>query len=110
MRTLPIGEPFKPRGSDGWTFVILERNVDVVLCEKTHPLVMHAAYEVAIVQRHDAYDIGKVHVEAGENLPGSEAFGRLAWAAVNIEMARAKFDAVIKAEAEKAAAKQSEKA
>lgn len=81
MRPLPpIGHPFKVRGEPRWTFVILEREGDVVLLKKAHPEVREAHFEVAIVQRHEGFKVGDAFVEAAECLPGAEKFGQLAWA------------------------------
>lgn len=99
MKTLPLNEPFKVHGGSGWTFTMLERVGDVALLRKVHPDVPRAAYEVAIIQRHDAYEIAGKTVEAAEHLPGSEAFGRLAWAPASLAAAREKFNGLVKAAA-----------
>jgi hypothetical protein len=96
MKTLPLNEPFKVHGGSGWTFTMIDRVGDVAIARKVHPDVRRAAYEVAIVQRHEAYELGGKTIEAGENWPGSEAFGRLAWAPASYADARKKFDELIK--------------
>lgn len=102
MKTLPIGTDL-PRRVDGWTLRIVERTGDVALVRKTHPDVTAPAWEVAIVQHNDAREIGGKHVEAGESLPGANAFGQKAWAPVNEAAARAKFGEVVASEAKRAA-------
>lgn len=91
MKLLSVGKPFKPRGSAGWTLVLIERAGDVAIAEKTHPDVTRKAYEVAHIQRHGAYEIGGQRIEAGETWPSSESFGALAWAPATLEAARVRF-------------------
>ena len=89
MRPLP--ETFR---IGGWDFTLVERVGDVVLARKVHPDVPRAAYEVAIVQRHETYTIAGTTVPAHEAMPGTETFGRLAWAPADLPTARARFEAV----------------
>lgn len=87
----PLPETFR---IGGWDFTIVERVGDVVLARKVHPDVPRAAYEVAIVQRHETYTIAGATVPAHEAMPGTETFGRLAWAPVDLPAARVRFEAV----------------
>jgi hypothetical protein len=81
----------------GWDFTTVERIGDVVLLRKVHPDVTRPAYEVAIVQKHETYTIGGCVVEAHEAMPGTEAFGRLAWAPSSFDAARRRFAALVAA-------------
>ena len=95
MKTLPLNTDFHVRGEKGWTFRILERIGDVALVRKTHAETTRTAWEVAIVQHHDAYEIAGRKIEAGESLPSAAAFGQKAWALRDEQEARAKFDALV---------------
>ena len=105
MKILPLNTDF-PRRVDGWTLRIVERTGDVALVRKTHPEVTAPAWEVAIVQHNEAREIGGKHVEAGESLPGANAFGQKAWAPTGEAAARAKFGEVVASEARRVAAKE----
>lgn len=96
MKTLPLNEPFKVHGGAGWTFTMLERIGDAALLRKVHPDVPRAAYEVAIIQHNHEREIAGKLIEAGESLPGAEAFGRIAWAPPTYAAAREKFDGLVK--------------
>lgn len=105
MKTLPFGVDL-PRRVDGWTLRIVGRSGDVVLVRKTHPEVAAPAWEVAIVQHNNERVIGGKTIEAGESLPGAEAFGRLAWAPSGEAAAERKFAEVVASEARRLAAKE----
>lgn len=96
MKTLPMDQYFRVRGEAGWTFRIVERSGDVALIRKTHPDCARPAWEVAIVQRHEAYEIAGRAIEAGESLPPASAFGRLAWAPASEEAARKRFAEMVR--------------
>lgn len=95
MKTLPLNTDFHVRGEKGWTFRIMERIGDVALVRKTHAETTRTAWEVAIVQRHDAYEIAGRKIEAGESLPPATAFGTYAWACAGENAAREKFAKVL---------------
>lgn len=103
MKTLPLNTPFRPRGSDGWTFTITERIGDVALVSKAHPDVSRTAWEVHVVQRHDGYEIAGHKVEAAESLVAAGNFGKHAWAPADEASARVKFGEVVASEAARAA-------
>jgi mitochondrial fission protein ELM1 len=103
VKVLPLQTPFKPRGSDGWTFTIEARTGDVALVSKTHPDVPRRAWEVHVIQRHDGYEINGKPIEAGESLASTTSFGKCAWAPADEAAARKRFDEVVASEADRAA-------
>lgn len=75
----------------GATYRIEERSGDVVLLSRLADTGKPTSFDVAIVQRHDGYEIAGRKVEASEFLPSSEAYGSLAWSYSNRAKAEAKF-------------------
>jgi hypothetical protein len=101
MKTLPLNTDFHVRGEKGWTFRIMERIGDVALVRKTHAETTRTAWEVAIVQRHDAYEKGNVKIEAAETMPSTSQWGRLGWTYRDEKSAKVRFDELVKSAKEK---------
>lgn len=89
----PLRTSFRSKGFD---YRQIERVGDVAMFEQTKPGLSEPRYEVVIVQRHDAYEIGGAKVEAAETMPSTSAWGRLGWTYRDPKEARMRFDELVK--------------
>jgi hypothetical protein len=78
----------------GFDFKLLLRDGDIALLRKTKPGFSFESYEVAIIQRHNGYEIAGVKIEPGENMPSSEQWGVKGWTCRTYDDACTKFNAL----------------
>lgn len=60
-------------------------------------------YEVVVVQRHEAYEIGGTKVEAAETMPSTSQWGRFGFTYRDEASAKKRFDELLKREEARAA-------
>lgn len=63
---------------------------------QTKPGLSPTWYEVVVVQRHDAYEIGGTKVEAAETMPSTSQWGRLGFTYRDEASATVRFDELLK--------------
>ncbi len=86
---IPLAPKFRTRGFD-WT--ILQREGDVCLVEQNKAGWSEPAYNVVIVQKHEARVMGGNAVPAREGLPSWEEWGTYAWAYSDKTSAKVRFN------------------
>lgn len=95
----PLKTSFRSKGFD---YHQIDRKGDVALFMQTKPGLLHTWYEVVVVQRHEAYEIGGAKVEAAETMPSTSQWGRLGWTYRDEKSAKVRFDELVKNAKEKA--------
>lgn len=84
----PLKTAFRSKGFD---YRQIERKGDVAMFEQTKHGLSGKWFEVVIVQRHDAYEIGGVMVAAAETMPSTSQWGKKGFTFRTQEAAERKF-------------------
>ena len=91
----PLKTSFRSKGFD---YRQLGRTGDVALFEQTKPELSEPRYEVVVVQRHEAYELGGRTIEAAETMPSTSSWGRFGWTYRDPKEAQKRFDELVKKE------------
>lgn len=86
----------------GATFTQIKRVGDIALFQAQRNRSGARWWEVAIIQRHNGYNIGGKELPPSETYPGDEAMGRQGWACVSLDRAEEKFEEIRKTHQNKA--------
>jgi hypothetical protein len=94
----PLRTSFRSKGFD---YRQIERKGDVAMFAQTKPGLSRTWYEVVVVQRYEAYEIGEKTIEAAESMPGTSQWGKSGWTYRDPKEARSKFDELVRREKDK---------
>lgn len=92
MNYKPIKEKFM---KDGYTHTLLKREKDIAIYEQRKNK-KNVHYEVIIINRHNGYTLGDVHIEPAETYPATSEWGIRGWTYIELTKAEEKFRSLLK--------------
>lgn len=92
-RYKPLKTAFRSKGFD---YRQLRRTGDVALYEQTKSGLSSTWFEVVVVQRHEAYEIGGSKIDAAETMPSASKWGTCGFTYRDMKEAEKRFDELAK--------------
>ena len=75
----------------GFTYKQLKRDGDKAIFEQSKKGQEGVTYETVKIGRHNGYELGGMHIPAGESYPSTSQWGNAGWTFQNLQAAEAKF-------------------